>query len=173
MDEPQTIGWKPGTTDRHGNDLMPAEIVPEGHPLASHVFTAGAVIPVTEADPQLISFLRSNRMFRRALVRGQKETKIVGLREYLPNIDDDRAIFRDAMQPKHQASDPATRRHNNDRQRERREIATEHGSEDEIFRVRDARLTMRDTPLRKPREEMYCQLISKNVSPTEAYKQAV
>ena len=31
---------------------------------------------------------------------------------------------------------------------------------------------MRDVPLRKPREERYCQLISKNVSPTEAYKQA-
>ena len=48
---------------------MPAELVPEGHPLASRTFTAGELIEATEADPQLISFLRSNRMFRRALVR--------------------------------------------------------------------------------------------------------
>ena len=70
QDEPQIVGYRPGTTDRHGNDMMPAELVPEGHPLASHTFTAGVLIEATEADPQLISFLRSNRLFRAAL---QKE----------------------------------------------------------------------------------------------------
>ena len=69
QDELQTIGYKPGTIDRAGIDLVPAELVPEGHPLATHVFTAGELIEATEADPQLIAFLRSNKLFRRALVR--------------------------------------------------------------------------------------------------------
>ena len=58
---------------------------------------------------------------------------MMGLYEYMPSVDDDAAVFRDAMKPRHAASsDPAVRRHNADRQRERRTINT--GSEADIFR---------------------------------------
>ena len=57
----------------------------------------------------------------------------MGLPEYLPSVDIEDSIFRDAMNPRHQSSDPVTMKHNADRQRDRREVAT-GGSEDEIFK---------------------------------------
>ena len=56
----------------------------------------------------------------------------MGLYEYMPSVDDDAAMFRDAMSPKHAASDRVTMKHNSDRQRERQHIAD--GCEDAIFK---------------------------------------
>ena len=170
QDEPQIIGYRPGTIDRHGNDLVPAELVPPDHPLATHTFTAGVLIEATEADPQLISFLRSNRLFRAALHRIQENSdgpaRIPARRSTMTP-----KYFSDAMRP--QASVQRSSRAPPQQPIASANASTCHRRQRERnLQIRVRGLTMRDVPLRKPREEKFCQLVAQGVKPTQAYRDA-
>jgi hypothetical protein len=64
--DPATIGFIPGFLDLHGNPLVQPSLGPTNHPLCSWVFRAGEINEIPETEQQLLNFVKTNRLFRRA-----------------------------------------------------------------------------------------------------------